>query len=185
MKTKNVLPTRAASPPKVSRILVPVNFSGAAGEALGYAVRLANTLHARLVLLHVIEPAYAGVETGLGYMPQQVEAQQTSAKKWLRDIAEEFVPEGMLEKMVLRMGCPHQEITEAAKELRAGLIVITTHGRTGLSHVLMGSTAERIVQHAHCPVLTVRRTDAHVSRRVKPARQTRTVQAAKNVFSGN
>jgi nucleotide-binding universal stress UspA family protein len=57
---------------------------------------------------------------------------------------------------VVRLGHPYQEITDAARELKVDLIVISTHGYTGLKHVLLGSTAERIVRHAPCPVLTVR-----------------------------
>ena len=57
---------------------------------------------------------------------------------------------------LVRAGQPYYEITTAAKELDVDLIVITTHGRTGLKHALLGSTAERVVRHAPCPVLTVR-----------------------------
>lgn len=185
MKAKSILQSSTPSRPRINRILVPVDFSGSAGEALGYAVSLAKTMQARIVLLHVVEPAYAGAEPGLGYMPQQVDAQQAAARKLMRDVADEFIPAGFLEKMVLRTGCPYYEITAAAKALNAGLIVITTHGRTGLSHVLMGSTAERVVRHAHCPVLTVRRAEGHAPRRVKLARQTRLVRASKAAYNGS
>jgi nucleotide-binding universal stress UspA family protein len=180
MKTKNFLQSRTTSQATFNRILVPVDFSGSAGEALSYAVSLAKNVNARIVLLHVIEPAYAGAEPGLGYMPQQIDAQQVSARKLMRDIADKFVPKGLLEKMVLRMGCPYLEITDAAKALKAALIVITTHGRTGLSHILMGSTAERVVQHAHCPVLTVRRReDGEAAPPPKKVSQTRPTPTAK------
>jgi hypothetical protein len=59
-----------------------------------------------------------------------------------------FIPEGLFDKAVVRQGVPCHEITTAAKRLKAGLIVLTTHGRTGLSHILMGSTAERVVRYA-------------------------------------
>src|SRR5476651_1670571 len=100
MKTKSFLQSPMTRRPGINRILVPVDFSGSAGGALGYAVSLANTMQARIVLLHVIEPAYAGAEPGLGYMPQQIEAQATAAKKLMRHIADEFIPAGLLEKMV-------------------------------------------------------------------------------------
>jgi universal stress protein A len=142
---------------QLRRILVPTDFSGAAAQALRYAVPLARTMGAKIVLLHVIEPVYAGAEPGMGYMPQQTEAQTASAKNLMREIATEWVPKELFEKAVLRTGSPFHEIASAAQSLKADLIVITTHGRTGLNHVLMGSTAERVVRHAGCPVLTVRR----------------------------
>ena len=153
---------------EMNRILVPVDFSGAEGEALAYAVPLANDTGAKIVLLHVIEPVYAGADPGLGYMPQRTKAQEKEAGKLMREMADEFIPKGLFEKAVLRTGCPHHEITTAARVLDAGLIVITTHGRTGLGRVLMGSTAECVVRHASCPVLTVRRADGHASRRGLP-----------------
>jgi universal stress protein A len=185
MKTKSNLQVEGTPRLRINRILVPVDFSGSAGEALGYAVAMAKNMQARIVLLHVIEPAYAGAEPGMGYMPQQVEAQELAARKLMRDIAAEFIPRELFEKMMLRTGCPYHEITLAAQSLNAGLIVITTHGRTGLSHVLMGSTAERVVRHAHCPVLTVRRAEGHASRRIKPLTETHLVEVTETLYDGS
>ena len=66
------------------------------------------------------------------------------------------IPARMLEKLLVRFGTPFAEIADAARSLKVDLIILTTHGYTGLKHVFMGSTAERVVRHAPCPVLTVR-----------------------------
>ena len=66
------------------------------------------------------------------------------------------MPAGVVEQTLVRHGVPYVEVTDAARTLKMDLIVITTHGYTGLKHVFLGSTAERIVRHAPCPVLTVR-----------------------------
>lgn len=142
---------------KVSHILVPLDFSGVAHLALTYAVALASAMKAKIILMHVIEPVYVSADPGLAYIAQPVSGEEKAEAKRMSEIAAKFIPKGLLEKTVVRQGVPYLEITTAAKKLRAGLIVITTHGRTGLSHVLMGSTAERVVRHAPCPVLTVRR----------------------------
>jgi nucleotide-binding universal stress UspA family protein len=67
-----------------------------------------------------------------------------------------LLPAKMVERVLVRYGTPFAEITDAARTLKADLIILTTHGYTGLKHVFMGSTAERVVRHAPCPVLTVR-----------------------------
>lgn len=142
---------------KIKRILVPLDFSDAARQALSYAIALAQDMKAKITLLHVVEPIYVNSEPGMNYLPEQAEAEQTWSRKRIGQIAAKHVPKGMFDKAVVRSGTPYFEICEAAKKLKAGLIVVTTHGRTGLSHALMGSTAERVVRHASCPVLTVRR----------------------------
>jgi len=90
------------------------------------------------------------------------------AQAHLQELANQLLPPGLAEKLVVRVGVPYHEIVEAAGELQADLIVITTHGHTGLKHVLLGSTAEWVVRHAPCPVLTVRRRDSSREQRLKP-----------------
>jgi len=90
-------------------------------------------------------------------MPQQTATGEKADEERMREIAAEFIPKDLFDKTVVRLGTPYHEITTAAKRLKAGLIVITTHGRTGLDHVLMGSTVERVLRHAPCPVWTIRR----------------------------
>lgn len=144
---------------KISRILVPVDFSEASIKGLEYALWLAELMKAKINLIHVIEPVYvASTYPSTAYVPQYSEAEEKANQKRLGELAKKSIPSNLYEKSIIRMGVPYHAITEAAQSLKADLIVITTHGRTGLSHVLMGSTAERVVRHAPCPVLTVRRT---------------------------
>lgn len=142
----------------VNRILVPLDFSERAHKALTYAVALAAKTKAKITLLHVLEPVYASADPGLTYFPQQTAMEHKANIQRMRLIAAKFIPKNHFDKAVVRTGVPYNEIADTAKKLHTDLIVIATHGRTGLGHVLMGSTAERVVRHASCPVLTVRRT---------------------------
>jgi nucleotide-binding universal stress UspA family protein len=151
---------RAPGKVKVGRILVPVDFSESAVKGIEYALWLAELMKAKITLIHVIEPVYvASSYPATAYVPQNSVAEEKANHRRLGDLAAKFVPPGFYDKAIVRLGTPYHEITAAAKSLKSDLIVITTHGRTGLSHVLMGSTAERVVRHAPCPVLTVRRSD--------------------------
>jgi nucleotide-binding universal stress UspA family protein len=153
-----VKPASARRKLGIRRIIVPVDFSEKANRALAYAVDLAHDMDAKIILLHVIEPVYVANDPGLTYIPAQtVTAEHTSAQKRIQKLAADWIPKDNFEKAVIRVGSPYHEITAAAQSLKADILVIGTHGRTGLSHVLMGSTAERVVRHATCPVLTVRR----------------------------
>ena len=78
------------------------------------------------------------------------------ATERLARLAQEQVPAQFRANTLVRVGKPYHEITSAARELNIDLIVISTHGYTGLKHVVLGSTAERVIRHAPCPVLTVR-----------------------------
>jgi len=143
---------------KLKSILVPTDFSSSAGKALHYALSFAEQFGATITLLHVVEPAVYPTE--LGYIPVEIDAlyktMNTSARERLAKFATEQVPPPFRASTLVRVGTPYHEITTAAKELGVDLIVIATHGYTGLKHVLLGSTAERVVRHAPCPVLTVR-----------------------------
>lgn len=143
--------------PKLERILVPMDFSTEAQPALTYAVMLAKKFHARIILVHVVELVSGPMDPTFGYVPVADGPQVAAAQARLKGIAAETVPQELLETSEIRLGVPYYQITIAAKDLNIDLIVITTHGHTGLSHVFLGSTAERIVRHAPCPVLTVRR----------------------------
>lgn len=142
----------------LKQIVVPIDFSDTSHKALQYAVPFAAQFGARLILLHVIEPFALPAE--LSYVPPEVEnAGQTAMKGALEKLAElcqQQIGWKCLSQASVRMGVPWQEITAVARESAADLIVIATHGHTGLKHVLVGSTAERVVRHASCPVLVVR-----------------------------
>ena len=139
----------------IRRILVPIDFSEASDKALRYARKFLEQFGAEITLLHVIQPmAYP---SDFGYPPPVVdtvdEALRVQVTSRLKNFANQSDPPM---QTLIRVGQPYHEITTVAQELNADLIIIPTHGRTGLKHVLLGSTAERVVRYAPCPVLTVR-----------------------------
>jgi universal stress protein A len=161
-RTARTAPARRAARParlKIKHILVPLDFSEKANKALVYAMALAESLGGKITLLHVVEPVYLTTEPGMTFLPQQTAtAEEHAGRKRMLKTAQELITKHLFERAVVRQGTPYREITTTAKTLNADIIVLATHGRTGLNHVLMGSTAERVVRHAPCPVLTVRRT---------------------------
>ena len=146
---------------KLARILVPVDFSNCSDKAVQYAVPLAKEFGAELSLLHVIKP-YPPTP---GMSPVDAEAIDVANKEL--EAVQARIEEQVSSKVFLRKGNPSIEIVEAAKELEVDLIAISTHGRTGLAHMLLGSTAEQVVRHAPCPVLVLHGSE-HSS--CKPAR---------------
>ena len=146
---------------QLRRILVPVDFSDTSKKAIHYAAPFGAAFDAEVVLLHVVQPYNLPVE--LGYMPPDwADNQQKflqAAREELDKLCAHEVGGRARSQTHVREGVPWQEITAAAGELQADLIILATHGRTGLSHVLLGSVAERVVRHAPCPVLVVRESE--------------------------
>jgi nucleotide-binding universal stress UspA family protein len=135
-------------------VLVPTDFSVDADYALEYAMTLASKLQARLTLLHVIEPLVVGsVETMPYTFIQDLEDKITQAMEPYR---ERVTAAGLACDYTIVHGVPFQVIIETAHTAHIDLIIMGTHGRTGLRHVLLGSVAERVVRLAPCPVLVVR-----------------------------
>jgi len=139
--------------PSLGRILVPTDFSRHAVHALNYAVPLARQVKGRITLLHVVE--WPLIPSELGNLILDDTKVQAAGHTALDGVAARQIPGDLLEKTLVRSGTPYREIAEAARWLRMNLVVIGTRGRTGLERVLLGSTAERVVRHASCPVLTV------------------------------
>jgi nucleotide-binding universal stress UspA family protein len=158
-------PKRTKSPKKkamaLQKILVPVDFSPASEKALQYGLSLAAQFSSEILLMHVVEAPFYPTE--LGYVPVEVESLnkgiKQAAEKEMARWSQEHVPADVEVQTLIRVGHPYQEITQAARKLGADLIVVSTHGYTGLKHVFLGSTAERIVRHAGCPVLVVRENE--------------------------
>lgn len=135
----------------MKHILAPVDFSAPSRKALAYAKELATVLGAKITLLHVIEPIVLPDAAALLTMPDSEAAAKMNER--LEGLKDEL---GMANAaMIVRRGTPFHEIALAADSLKADMVVIATHGYTGLKHVFLGSTAERVVRHAHCPVLVV------------------------------
>jgi nucleotide-binding universal stress UspA family protein len=147
----------------ITRILVPVDFSPHAESAFRYAATLARRLDARLGLLHVVEdPFVTGAWSAEIYLPNVPELLQNlvvSAQRELAVLAASDTVKGLGVETVVITGRPAHTIVEHAHKGGFDLIVMGTHGRTGLSHVVMGSVAERVLRRAPCPVLTLRAAD--------------------------
>jgi nucleotide-binding universal stress UspA family protein len=144
----------------VTKILVPTDFSEPSMKGLDYAIDLARRLHAGVVIVHVVEPfQYMGPLDIYGTLPNTamwLSEQRKAAKTQLAGLEKSLKKRRIKFQTVLSTGAPHQQIVDAAKKLEADLIVMATHGRSGLSHLLLGSVAEKVVRTALCPVLTVR-----------------------------
>ena len=139
-------------------ILVPVDFSSFSKKALEYAIAFAGQFGASVTLLHVVEPmVYPENCMSIPSATDDINGSLVdAAKKRLDEERLAVEKQGVPVKVMTRLGRPYVEITEIARELGIDLIIVATHGHTGLKHVLLGSTAERVVRHAPCPVLTVR-----------------------------
>lgn len=149
---------RRTAPFRLQRILVPLDFSACSRQALTYARQFAQQFAARLLLVHVVEPMIVPENLILA-VPELPEAGGNlvnDAKTRLDELARREIPDGIKVDTFVPVGRPYSEIIELARTETADLIIIATHGYTGLKHALLGSTAERVVRHAPCPVLTVR-----------------------------
>jgi nucleotide-binding universal stress UspA family protein len=167
------LPNKAAKPAKVKRrsgkqallnpallwerILVPLDFSACSEKALHYAATLAKQFKASLVLLHVFELYPIDYVLGLTIDNEESKRLLARAEAELVRLSHQYASGRRwgIHTMV-RLGKPYQEIVKAARERRVGLVIMGTHGYTGFLHFQLGSTAERVVRSAPCPVLVVR-----------------------------
>jgi nucleotide-binding universal stress UspA family protein len=139
-------------------ILVPTDFSEHAEAALAYAAGLAGPLDATIHLLHVIALTATGMpELGVVYSSMDVEAATLAAQRKLDELAARYRDRVALGPTRVEIGDARLAIDQVAELLGADLIVMGTHGRSGLRRMLMGSVAESVVRTAPCPVLSVRR----------------------------
>lgn len=145
---------------QIRSILLPTDFSECGNFALAYATSLARTFGASIVCVHVIEPivptvGYSGMTEPLP-IADIAEQLEDSAERELPKLAECEECAGLEIEELLTHGEAASEIVRVAKEREVDLIVISSHGRTGLGRMLFGSTAEAVVRHAPCPVLVVK-----------------------------
>jgi nucleotide-binding universal stress UspA family protein len=143
---------------KIERILVPLDFSPASMEALEYAVSLAKQFRAAIHLAHVYPPDEASSVPGAGHLLFESAEAVERLNEELTGIHRKHVPTFRPENCHIRGGQPYQEIVLLAHEIDADLIVLATRGHSGLKHLLLGSTAERVVRNAPCPVLVARKS---------------------------
>ncbi len=140
---------------KLEKIVVPVDFSTCAARGLEYAVGLARLFGAELILLNVVQLHHD--------LPPVVVYTHSELSRWAREVAEAHMADLLSATdfgevkyaAAIKMGSPAQKTCRYAQQTGADLIVTATHGRTGLRHVLLGSTAEQIVRYARSPVLVV------------------------------
>lgn len=151
--------------PTISRILVPVDFSDLSAPARVYAANLARLCGAKLYFIHVIEDLIPDEEDlsllriDLTQMKEIDHRRMERAKQRLFGLVDEPTRKAVELDCIVRGGKPFDAIVQAAEDLSIDLIVMTTHGRTGLLHMILGSTAENIIRTARCPVLTIRSTE--------------------------
>lgn len=150
---------------QIKRILVPIDFSNDSLNALAYARDLATHVGAELLLLHVIEPIHFITESDVYTQQRHLSTAQ------LECIAAELRAQGQPFRTMVRGGIPSKVIDDTAARARASLIVMGTHGRTGLAHAVIGSIAEKVVRTARCPVLTVRRPGKPAQRAARKVAQ--------------
>jgi len=150
---------RSAHKLNIRNILVPLDSFGYARQALTCAVPLARAYRAKISLVHVAQSPVVlrTMPDGGITMPVNTARLVGVAQTHLDELADRLLPQELRGKLIVREGNAAAEVVAAAKRLNADLIVLSNTGRSGLRRIVLGSTAERIVRHAHCPVLTVRR----------------------------
>ena len=155
----NAASASAASPSpdplKFARILVPTDFSDPSKQALKCAARFAEQFGSRIMLIHVLEPIMSPDFTNFPLALDEDKVQE-AARHRLLALAKVHLKEQFVEGALVRTGNPFHEISEAARERKIDLIIMATHGYTGVKRALLGSTAERVVRYAPCAVMTVR-----------------------------
>lgn len=143
---------------RLQKILLPTDFSSYSAAATKYACEFAIGFDAELHLLHTLEihrSSTPGFVMGLA-LPEHIKESKAAAEKSLADVLDPKWSEGRTVIQAVLEGSPKVEIVRYARKQNIDLIVLSTHGRTGLAHVIIGSVAESVVRTASCPVLTVR-----------------------------
>jgi nucleotide-binding universal stress UspA family protein len=142
----------------IKNILVPIDFSDYSKNALRYAVQFAKQFKAKMYLIYVVEPMIYPADFSMGQVaiPSMDADLQNRADEELKLLAKNFIDPSIKSETLIKTGKPFVEINETAKEVDADLIIMATHGHTGVEHLLFGSTAEKVVRKAPCPVLTLR-----------------------------
>lgn len=141
----------------LQKILVPTDFSDFSQQALEFALSLAEQFRAKLYVMHVWEMAMTSSLLPPEPYPESIlTEQQKAAAEHLAKVTNELKTSGFEAESVFVFGKPYMEIVRTAADLDVDLIVLASHGRSGISHLLMGSVAEKVVRLAPCPVFTVK-----------------------------
>ncbi|HEX2749469.1 MAG TPA: universal stress protein [Verrucomicrobiales bacterium] len=143
---------------KIEHILVPIDFSEGSESALCCALEMAEKFGSSLILFHVLTPLPAPVSDEGLPDTTSTDAFRQSAQKELDNLAQ-LIGTRIKVRTKVAAGVAWNEIVQFAKDDHASLIIMSTHGRTGIRHAFLGSVAERVVRHAGCPVLVVRENE--------------------------
>lgn len=144
--------------PNIKKVLVPIDFSDYSKSSLRYAANFAKHFNASIVIIYVIEPIVYPPDFSMGQIaiPAPGLEMDKRAHEELNKLSEKEIPPDVSIKKIIKTGKPFVEIIETAAEEDVDLIIISTHGHSGVEHILFGSTAEKVVRKAPCPVLTLR-----------------------------
>ncbi len=143
---------------QIKKILVPIDFSDYSKNALKYAIQFAKQFNAKIYLVYVVEPIIYPADFSMGQVaiPSADIDLHSRAEEELRKLSKDFINGSLQVEILIKTGKPFIEIIETASANDIDLIIIATHGHTGVEHLLFGSTAEKVVRKAPCPVLTLR-----------------------------
>ncbi len=142
----------------IKKILVPIDFSDYSKNSLKYAASFANKFNSEITLIYVVEPVIYPPDFSMGQIaiPSVNAEWDLKAKEELEKLGKQEIPESIKVSTIIKTGKPFLEIIDTAAEENIDLIIIATHGHSGVEHILFGSTAEKVVRKAPCPVLTLR-----------------------------
>jgi len=151
-------PAGNAPRPGIRSLLVPIDFSVHSKNALKYAILIAAQFKASIRLVYVVEPTIYPADLGFGQvvLPGVEDELREKGATELKSLMNREIGRRARASFVVRTGNPYHEILQEAEEQGVDMIVVATHGHSGVEHMLFGSTADRIVRHAACPVLTIR-----------------------------
>ncbi len=146
------------TPINLRRILVPIDFSEHSKNALKYAIPFARQFKASIDLIYVVEPTIYPADFSFGQIgfPDVEKELRIHGSEELENLIKNEIAGKVISRKVIRTGKPFYEINQYALEEDIDLIIIATHGHSGMEHILFGSTAEKVVRKAPCPVLIVR-----------------------------
>lgn len=150
----------------IKTIVLPTDGSDCSAKAMAYALSFAKQYGARVVALHVIDRRWedqtrvAFAEVGQDLTQKIRKGYEEEARRILQEVVAAADKAGVFVETRVLAGIPFEEIVRVGKDVSADLIIMGTHGRAGMSHLLLGSVAEKVVRRSPCPVLTVRQ-EAH------------------------
>lgn len=144
--------------PNIKKVLIPIDFSDYSKNSLRYSVNFTRCFNAELILIYVIEPVIYPPDFSMGQIavPAVDIDIDKRASEELQKLAKTEIPSDMKVRTFVKTGKPFVEIIETAAAENIDLIIIASHGHSGVEHILFGSTADKVVRKAPCPVLTLR-----------------------------